>query len=428
MSAKTFINRHLLQIQQGGRVVLFRKMKRALQNFLKLSLTLLAIPFVLLVRIIRPLVWIRFGKVRSDVIGNSAFDAEYYLSERELEKSKTIDLFYFSTLILCNEQWAMMVRRHLRICSFVRFLDNANQMVPGGQSHLVNMIPEVSGSRDTKSVLYRTGPHTRFTEDEDKRGRRFLMEIGLHQGERFVCLLVRDSAYKSRVQNYIKQDWSYHNYRDSAVDTYEEAALALAEKGYWVFRMGKAVQTTFKAEDPRILDYSNTTYRSDFLDIWLMARCHFCLTTGTGLDDICIAFRRPIVEVNNLPIGFNRCNQAFTVYLPKKLKWKSNGKFMGLKDQIRTGAIHFFDTQQYNDLEVIVVNNTSEEIVNAVLEMEGRVNSTWQETAEDVELQKVFWEQFKTWPDFNERHGWVHPESRINASFLRENRRWFLDY
>ncbi len=203
--------------------------------------------------------------------------------------------------------------------------------------------------------------------------------------------------------------------------------MVLAEKGYWVFRMGKAVRNNFNAEHPRIQDYANSTYRSDFLDIWLMAHCHFCLTTGTGLDDVCIAFRRPIVEVNHLPIGINRCNQAFNVYLPKKLIWKSDGRFMGLKDHIRTGAIGFTSMSPYHDLGVEIVDNTSEEIVNAVLEMEGRMSGNWKETAEDVELQKVFWNQFKTWSDFSESLGSVRPESKISAFFLQENHRWFLD-
>ena len=90
--------------------------------------------------------------------------------------------------------------------------------------------------------------------------------MAMKNNEKFVCLIVRDSAYLPTINN--KNKWEYHNFRDSDIDTYEKAALALAEKGYWVFRMGKVVRKPFKADHPNILDYANSNYRSDFLDIW----------------------------------------------------------------------------------------------------------------------------------------------------------------
>ena len=144
------------------------------------------------------------------------------------------------------------------------------------------------------------------------------------------------------------------------------------------------------------------------------------------LEDICVAFRRPIVEVNYLPVGLNRCNQAFAVDLFKYLRWKTNGKFLSLNDLIKTGAIYFLSSNFYEDLGVEIIDNTPEEIVNAVIEMEERLNGTWLDEPEDLELQNIFWEKFKTSPHYNERFGWINPDSRISASFLRKNHDWFL--
>ena len=422
---KKFWPHHFNQIKEEGWKALLRKLYVGVRYGITLPIFLLAAPIVIIVRFIRPIILIRFGSVRSDVIGNSAFNVEYYLSESELENRKTLDFFYFQTSIMPNEQWALMVRRHFRIHSFVKYLDRLNCFILGGEKNTVRMVSRRTGSRDIKGVLYRTKPHMPFSKEENKRGRDFLEGIGFRNVDRFVCILVRDSAYKDQV-SWIKQDWRYHNYRDSDIDTYHDVVFTLAKKGYWVMRMGKVVHKAFSVNHPRVLDYSNSNYRNDFLDIWLMANCYFCITNGTGLDDICVAFRRPLVEVNYLPVGLTRCNQALTVDLFKKLKWKSNGNYLSLTEQIETGAIMFLHTQLYDDLGLEIIDNSSEEIMDAVIEMEGRLNGTWVETAEDFELQTVFWKKFKTSPHFPKRFGWIHPESRISSSFLRKNHDWFL--
>jgi len=282
MSAKTFTERQLLQIQQGGRTVLFRKMKRALQILPKLPwycfLSILAVPAVFVIRLIRPWVWIRFGKITAFIIGHFVFDSEYYLCEKDINNTKSLDLFYYelaSDKKLVNTQWDKMVRRHLFEHPFVAYLDKVNRILPGGQAHTLVMNIETYGSRDVKGLLVRTEPHIYFTYEENECGHSFLKDLGLNREDRFVCLIVRDSAYKENYQKWSNRDWSYHNYRDCDIDTFEEAAIDLAEKGYWVFRMGKAVHKPFKVKNQRVIDYANSPYRSDFLDIWLMANCFF---------------------------------------------------------------------------------------------------------------------------------------------------------
>ena len=55
--------------------------------------------------------------------------------------------------------------------------------------------------------------------------------------DKFVCLIVRDREYLEKT--YPGRNWSYHNFRDTNVENYREAVIALVEKGYFVFRMGK---------------------------------------------------------------------------------------------------------------------------------------------------------------------------------------------
>ena len=93
------------------------------------------------------------------------------------------------------------------------------------------------------------------------------------------------------------------NYLSNDIDNYKESAMYLAQKGYWVFRMGKGAKKRFDIDHPKIFDYAFSDYRSDFLDVWLMANCNFCISTGTGIDAVATIFRRPILMINYIPIS-----------------------------------------------------------------------------------------------------------------------------
>ena len=386
-----------------------------------------AVPVVFLVRLISPWVLIRFGPIRTDVLGHFLLDSELYLSEKELEYSKAIDCFYFQTSILPNGQWALMVRRNLRVNHLISYIDRANHIIPGWEKHFVRLIPEDSGSRDPRGLRAQIKPQINFTHEEDLRGIQFLEKLGLNAGDRFVCLHVRDSAYKEKHQSWHGSDWSRHDYRNSDIDTYEEAALALAEKDYWVFRMGKAVNKPFKADHSRILDYSSADYRSDFLDIWLIANCFFIISTSSGLDAVADNFRRPIVLVNHLPVGdfrpyYTKSPECLELF--KRLKLKSTGKYLSLTKQINSGAIRFLKSKYFTENGIEIVDNTSQEIKETVLEMEMLLNGTWRDSHADLELQYRFLSLLKEWVDFNKYLG--KGRVRIATSFLRKNHEWFL--
>ena len=51
------------------------------------------------------------------------------------------------------------------------------------------------GDRDVHNLFEKFQPHISFTQDEEVKGRKILSKFGLPHGAKFVCLIVRDSAY-----------------------------------------------------------------------------------------------------------------------------------------------------------------------------------------------------------------------------------------
>ena len=424
-----FIVKQFNQILEEGWPAIRRKVQRMVLLPVELFFICFALFLVFLVRLLRPLVLIRFGSITSYIIGSFVYEAEYYLSKKDYEKTKSIDLFYYrykyeSHRKPPNEQWDIMVRRHIHVSPFVSYLYTANQLLPMGKVHSLTYETGIDYWMDSENAMSQTNQHIRFTDVENERGLKFLQEIGHKQDELFICLNVRDSAYKEKYQDW-KKDWSYHNFRDSDINTYEEVSLALAEKGYWVFRMGKVVKKPLNLSHPRILDYVNTKYRSDFLGIWLMANCHFCVNANGGITEVAKVFRRPLVQVNMIPFCDIGMVPSLSISIPKKLTWRVNNSPLSLSEQM---THNYHRHSEYKNAGIKISDSTAREITEAVMEMEGRLNGTWKDSHEDDQLQKLYWKKFKATPNFSKNHGLIHPEDedRVGSKFLRNNHEWFL--
>ena len=112
-----FITRQIKQILEKGSGELVRKVNIISiisGKFLAyLPLFIIAIPFVVLIRIIRPFILIRLEGLLSHRIGHFAGNVEIYLCEQKAGINKPaqchVDIFYMADKPVCNQQLATMV-------------------------------------------------------------------------------------------------------------------------------------------------------------------------------------------------------------------------------------------------------------------------------------------------------------------------------
>lgn len=424
---KNFIKRQLFQIEQGGRKVLVRKFKLLFRKIFKLPLYIFAIPAVLIMRLIKPLLLVRFGGINSTRIGHFASNTELYLCELEaginVPNQRHIDLFYMGYKSICNQQLAIMWQRLLRILPawIMGPIIRVNRIIPGGKAHEIGN--NTQNDRDVHNLLDRFPPHLQFTTEEEMRGEAGLRAMGIPVGARFVCLIVRDSAY---LDSHISNDWNYHNYRDSDVQNYVLAAEALADRGLFVIRMGAKVHAAINSAHPKVIDYATNGMRSDFMDIYLGAKCTFCISTSTGFDAVPTIFRRPVVFVNSMPIGINStfCDKYLSI--TKHHFSVQLNRLLSLSEIFSYSVGFSVHTLDYVSNGVNLIENTSEEIYDVVIEMAERIAGIWQEKPEDKVLQSRFWEIFPTDAvDVNASnpfHGEIR--ARFGTAFLRNNPEW----
>ena len=434
MSAKTFIERQLLQIQQGGRAVLFRKMKRALQILLKLPwyyfLSILAVPAVLVIRLIRPWLLVRLGGLMSVRIGHFAANTELYLCEQDAginaPKQRYVDLFYMAYRPICNQQLATMWKRILRVWPawILAPISLINRLIPGGAVHEIGN--NTNSDRDVHNLLDRFTPHLEHTSEEEARGEAGMREMGISPDTPFVCLIVRDNAYLDT--HLSSGEWNYHNYRDSDIQNYILAAEELAACGYFVIRMGAKVMEAMKTKHPRIIDYATNGMRSDFMDIYLGAKCEFCISVGTGFDAVPYIFRRPVVYVNMVPLGYLFTFRQQFLCITKHHFAAAENRELTLSEIFNHGVGFYMRTSEYASKGIKLIENTPEEIRDVVIEMAERLNGTWKPHEDDEVLQRRFWEIFPTDAVDAYQGRPLHGEIRVRfgAEFLRKNKDFLM--
>ena len=406
-----FIRDHANQIKRGGWPVLIRKLRKLLVMLLFLPLTL---PAVLIVRALRPLVLIRLGPLKSEVIGVFAGATEMYLCWRDagLDNPKTFDIFYHNRQP-CNQQLKKMWDRRLHVSRLAGPVDTLNRTLPGSKKHVITW-PEY-GVRDIDGLMLRTPVHLSFTPEEESLGREELRAMGIPEGAPFVCFYSHDSAYKEAV--YPDRDLRPYDYRDSSIHNHVPAAEEMTRRGYYAIRMGAIVKELLQTTNPMIIDYA-TNYRSDFMDIYLCAKCYFSIGDQCGFCLVPPIFRRPVATVNVIPVEGTHTWDPHNVFIPKKLWLGEESRFLTFCEIFDRGVNAFYTTAQYEQIGIEPVENTAEEITALAVEMDERLKGTWQTTEEDEELQRRFWSLFR--PSIKEQHGII--QSHIGAEFLRRNK------
>lgn len=411
--------------------------REGLLGFFKLvivrtAISFIALPLALSIFFISPWVKIRLIRLFSSRIGHYSLNTELLLCALDEnlfeDKKKYKTLFYTSPGDpICNIQLHCMWKRYITILPFPLICNHVDRLLIlllGEKYHndLLKITFETAkGARDRWRLLEkRKKCHITFTLDEENTGQKLLTKLGIPSEANYICLLVRDSKYLKFHMPHV--DWSYHDYRDADINNYQEAAKLLADKGYYVVRMGKHVIDRFDVKHPNVIDYANSHLRSDFMDIYLTANCFFMISTSCGLDSIAHIFRKPLL-ITNLALTDLMSWNFWTLFIPKKVLNLKNGKFLTFKEIYREIFLlkdKKLLMQILQENEWRFIDNTSEEINESVEEMLQKMSNSWKESDDNLLLHERFWNSFKI--ELPEKTlSYKEIKLRMGEAFLRKN-------
>ena len=375
-----------------------------------------AIPCVLFIRILRPWRIIRLSFFDTLHIGHFVMDSgiQWAMAQQET-KHKFLDIYYFNSSKISNDFWAKMVRRNFIVAPrfWLRPIDLWNRLLPGGAAHyLIPPVATTSYSSDMCGWLVKAQGSMPFLPEEDDVAKQWLRRQGWQDGELFICLLVRDSAYHGT-------QGGTQAFRNSDIATYVDAAEWLANQGVWVLRMGKTMANPMPSSHPRLIDYAFHSEKSDFLDIWLFAHCYFCITSGSGAQCISHVYNRPTLMLNYTPLT-NLISWSNVIHLPKTLVWQKSGVPLTWREYVDTVPdVSKCQTTFFLEAGIKIIDLTPEEILSAVQEYWQRLNETWIDREVDCDRHQRFWEILQDSPNFSKMHRWVYPGPKVGTTWLR---------
>jgi putative glycosyltransferase (TIGR04372 family) len=212
-------------------------------------------------------------------------------------------------------------------------------------------------------------PLLSFTENEMAMGTEFLRKLGIGKNDWYVCLHARDPAYIGQRSGFGQTVYKSH-IRDCPIEDMSLAIKRIVDKGGYVIRMGAIVANPLPDMGPKVIDYASE-YRTDFLDAFLLAHCHFYFAGLSGINSIPMMFNRPVGSVNVIPLIRIGAGEREYYYIPKELRHKADQsnvsypalKKLGLFDYTSKEEPIYHQQEIYDKMGIEWVNNSAEDIL-----------------------------------------------------------------
>ena len=370
----------------------------------------------LIILALKPFICVRLGSLVSYRLGSYIMEAELALCEQEAginQPSKFTCDIWFEEHPISNQALSVMWKRTLLV-------------LPTALAHPIYLLITRTGilkehiirtshrDRDVHGLLQKSQCHLNFSGAEVAKGTASMREFGIPGDGKWICIHSRDSSYLD--DQFPESDFSYHSYRNSDIDTYVLMAEAMISLGYYVIRMGSRVAKPMSLTSKCFFDYGSSGKQTDLMDLYLISRCAFYVGGSAGLDSVAIAFRKPTVMTNYIPVANFQLGWQHLV-IPKKLCLSGQTEPMTIEAIARLGLDDAYEAGNYRDSSVDIVDNTLEEIRDVAMEMHENLGGQVGYSEVDEILQEQFWLQF---PFIESKHGTARL-CRVGRQFLLNN-------
>ena len=397
-----------------------RLKKLTLQDLL---LVVPALVTAILLRVLRPIVTIRFRNLPADEIGPLTVVSQHYLRIKETQqKKRQLDFWYLKDSVkVSNDYMLNFVKSQIKVhrSRFIELVAAISEKLPGAQHHQIE-------SEIRITLLEGVGKKLKLPQKDRDSSSEYVKKIGIDPQKEFIALMVRDGAYKSDiVQANTQLRTDKEIYRNQDINDYLQVAEKFASMNVQIVRMGAKVERPFTSNSPLIIDYASTGMRTEAADIYLASECAMCISTNLGFDHLAAMSGKLRVITNQaLIIQVSTLFYSTDVFILQRFIESSSGRLLTLSESLQFAEIRNLDWyHKVIDRGLDFVRNTPEEILEASLEGWQRSKGQWVDLPGDLELQAKYWHIYDTFfPEHKDR--FLNGRPHVGASFLRNNKSW----
>ena len=397
-----------------------RLKKLTLQDLLLVVPALVA---AILLRVLRPIVTIRFRNLPADEIGPLTVVSQHYLRIKETQqKKRQCDFWYLKDSVkVSNDYMLSFVKSQVKVhrSRFIELVAAISEKLPGAQHHQIE-------SEIRITLLEGVGKKLKLPQKDRDSSSEYVKKIGIDPQKEFIALMVRDGAYKSDiVQANTQVRTDKEIYRNQDINDYLQVAEKFASMNVQIVRMGAKVERPFTSNSPLIIDYASTGMRTEAADIYLASECAMCISTNLGFDHIAAMSGKLRVITNQaLIIQASTLFYSTDVFILQRFIERSSGRLLTLSESLQFAEIRNLDWyHKVIDRGLDFVRNTPEEILEVSLEGWQRSKGQWVDSPEGLELQAKYWHIYDTFfPEHKDR--FLNGRPHVGTSFLRNNKSW----
>lgn len=290
---------------------------------------------------------------------------------------------------------------------------------------------EISCNPDYINRYKKHIPHEKYvhiSKNDIANGKYYREKMGVRLP--YICISARDSDYLAKKKN-MKKIPIIDEFRNSDIEGLRETADYLKMQNIICVRMGVTTEKKFIHDN--VIDYANMC-RSEFMDVYLTFECKFFVSGLNGITALPNLFNKPMVIMNAALLTTRGDSGVWAspyrdIGILKKMWDTRNKRYLTIKQMLE------FEVESecieksirstfllYQKKGIIPVDNSPEEILAVVQEMNERIDGNIQYDELDLELQGRYREIVDNYPmRDNVLNNW-----RLGAKFLRENQ-WLLD-
>lgn len=253
-------------------------------------------------------------------------------------------------------------------------------------------------------------PILSLTDEDDVWGQEMLGMLGVPNGRWFVAVHVREGGF-------LPYNEIIQSHRNASIGNAIPAIREIVSCGGVCIRMGDPSMTPLPSM-PGVIDYALHPLKSERMDVFLCARARFFFGCTSGLAFVSSAFGVPVAHANMIPVetlGLRHHDLS----IPKLLWSKRLGRRLTFNEIFRSEVGGYFFTKQYADADIVVEENSSEDIEGMVMEMMERLAGQFVEHAGDRDLHDQYMALFRPG-----HYSWG-AVSRVGLDFLRRHKSLF---
>ncbi len=200
---------------------------------------------------------------------------------------------------------------------------------------------------------------------------------------------------------------------NAQIADYLPAIKEITGRGGWVIRMGDPTMSRMP-DLPNVFDYCHSAVRSDWMDMFLLARCQFFLGTSSGPAYVPPIYGVPTVPTNWWPPA-QRPWDSRAIFVPKLYRHMQTGVALTLSQSLSEPFGYCNSVDQIKETaELRIEDNSPDDIRDATIEMFERLEGTVTYSTEDLDLRQRAERIY-------EANSSAHGVGHLARDFLRRN-------